>query len=32
VVEKNLDRMTLFVAAIWIIAIIGTGMLVKAGG
>jgi hypothetical protein len=31
VVEKNLDRMTLFVAAIWIIAIIGTGLLVKAG-
>ena len=32
VVEKNLDRMTLFVAAIWVIAIIGTGLLVKAGG
>ena len=32
VVEKNLDRMMLSVAAIWIIAIIGTGMLVKAGG
>ena len=32
VVEKNLDRMTLFVAAIWIITIIGTGLLVKAGG
>jgi preprotein translocase subunit SecG len=32
VVEKNLDRMTLFVAAIWIIAIIGTGLLVKGGG
>jgi preprotein translocase subunit SecG len=31
VVEKNLDRMTLFVAAIWIIAIIGTGLLVKGG-
>jgi preprotein translocase subunit SecG len=30
-VEKNLDRMTLFVAAIWIIAIIGTGLLVKGG-
>ena len=29
VVEKNLDRMTLFVAAIWIIAIVGTGLLVK---
>jgi preprotein translocase subunit SecG len=32
VVEKNLDRMTLFVAAIWVVAIIGTGLLVKAGG
>ena len=32
VAEKNLDRMTLFVAAIWIIAIIGTGLLVKGGG
>ena len=32
VVEKNLDRMTIFVAAIWIIAIVGTGLLVKAGG
>ena len=31
VVEKNLDRMTLFVASIWIIAIIGTWLLVKAG-
>jgi preprotein translocase subunit SecG len=31
VVEKNLDRLTLFVAAIWVIAIIGTGLLVKIG-
>jgi preprotein translocase subunit SecG len=31
VVEKNLDRMTLFTAAIWVIAIIGTGVLVKIG-
>ncbi|MHA6794820.1 preprotein translocase subunit SecG [Pseudonocardia bannensis] len=31
VVEKNLDRLTLFVAAIWLIAIVGTGMLVKVG-
>ena len=31
VVEKNLDRMTLFVAAIWVIAIIGTGLLLKVG-
>jgi preprotein translocase subunit SecG len=32
VVEKNLDRMTLFVASIWVITIIGTGLLVKSGG
>ena len=32
VVEKNLDRMTLFVAAICVIAIICTGLLVKGGG
>ena len=31
VVEKNLDRLTLFVAAIWVIAIIGTGLLVRVG-
>jgi len=31
VVEKNLDRLTLFVASIWVIAIIGTGLLIKAG-
>jgi preprotein translocase subunit SecG len=31
VVEKNLDRLTLFVGAIWIIAIVGTGLLVKIG-
>jgi preprotein translocase subunit SecG len=31
VVEKNLDRLTLFVGAIWVIAIIGTGLLVKIG-
>ncbi|MFC4946471.1 preprotein translocase subunit SecG [Pseudonocardia sp. GCM10023141] len=31
VVEKNLDRFTLFVGAIWIIAIVGTGLLVKVG-
>ena len=31
VVEKNLDRLTLFVAAIWLIAIIGTGLLIKVG-
>jgi preprotein translocase subunit SecG len=31
VVEKNLDRLTLFVGAIWVIAIIGTGLLVRIG-
>lgn len=31
VVEKNLDRLTLFVGAIWVIAIIGIGLLVKLG-
>ncbi|GAA1323128.1 preprotein translocase subunit SecG [Pseudonocardia xinjiangensis] len=31
VVEKNLDRLTLFTGAIWVIAIIGTGLLVKLG-
>jgi preprotein translocase subunit SecG len=31
VVEKNLDRLTLFVGAIWLIAIIGTGLLVRVG-
>ena len=31
VVEKNLDRLTLFVGAIWVIAIVGTGLLVKIG-
>lgn len=29
--EKNLDRITLFVGAIWVIAIVGTGLLVKLG-
>ncbi|MFC0540999.1 preprotein translocase subunit SecG [Kutzneria chonburiensis] len=32
VVEKNLDRITLFVAAIWIISIVGIGLLAKLGG
>jgi len=31
VVEKNLDRLTLFVGAIWVVAIIGAGLLVKIG-
>lgn len=32
VAEKNLDRMTLFVIALWIISIVGTGLLIKLGG
>ncbi|MGP4015649.1 preprotein translocase subunit SecG [Saccharopolyspora sp. 5N708] len=31
VAEKNLDRMTLFVMALWIISIIGVGLLIKIG-
>jgi preprotein translocase subunit SecG len=31
VVEKNLDRLTVFTASIWLIAIIGTGVMVKFG-
>lgn len=29
VVEKNLDRLTLFVGAVWVIAVVGTGLLIK---
>ena len=29
VVEKNLDRVTLFVGIVWIICVIGLGLLVK---
>lgn len=29
VVEKNLDRLTLFVGAVWVISIVGVGLLVK---
>ena len=29
VVEKNLDRLTLFVAGIWLVAIIGVGLSIK---
>ena len=32
VVEKNLDRLTLFIVAIWVIAIVGVGLLIKVGG
>lgn len=31
VVEKNLDRITLFVTAVWIISIVGVGLLIKVG-
>ena len=31
VVEKNLDRLTLFVAAFWSISIVGVGLLLKVG-
>jgi preprotein translocase subunit SecG len=31
VAEKNLDRLTIFTALIWVVAIIGTGVLVKVG-
>jgi preprotein translocase subunit SecG len=29
VVEKNLDRLTLFVTGIWLVAIVGVGLLIK---
>ncbi|WP_029135862.1 preprotein translocase subunit SecG [Nakamurella lactea] len=29
VVEKNLDRLTLFTATIWTICIVGVGLLIK---
>ena len=32
VVEKNLDRLTLFCGAVWTICIVGLGLLLKAGG
>jgi preprotein translocase subunit SecG len=31
VVEKNLDRLTLFVTGIWVVAIIGMALQVKYG-
>lgn len=31
VAEKNLDRMTLFVIALWVICIVGVGLLIKLG-
>jgi preprotein translocase subunit SecG len=32
VVEKNLDRLTVFITAIWVISIIGVGLEIKLGG
>jgi preprotein translocase subunit SecG len=29
VVEKNLDRITLFIAVIWIVCIVGVGLMIK---
>ena len=29
VVEKNLDRVTLFVTGIWVVSIIGVGLMIK---
>ncbi len=31
VVEKNLDRLTLFISAIWVVSIVGIGLLIKVG-
>ena len=31
VAEKNLDRITLFVGALWVICIVGVGLLLKVG-
>jgi preprotein translocase subunit SecG len=31
VVEKNLDRVTYFVTAIWVISIVGVGLMIKYG-
>jgi preprotein translocase subunit SecG len=31
VVEKNLDRLTLFTGTVWLISIVGIGLLVKIG-
>jgi preprotein translocase subunit SecG len=32
VVERNLDRLTLFVTGIWVVAIIAMGLQLKYGG
>ena len=31
VVEKNLDRLTLFVTGIWLVSIVGVALLIKYG-
>ncbi|MGH3915031.1 MAG: preprotein translocase subunit SecG [Pseudonocardiaceae bacterium] len=31
VAEKNLDRLTMFIAAVWVVSIVGTGLLIKIG-
>jgi preprotein translocase subunit SecG len=31
VAEKNLDRITLFIGAVWVICVIGVGLLLKIG-
>ena len=31
VVEKNLDRVTLFVTGIWVVSIVGFGLMIKYG-
>ncbi len=31
VAEKNLDRITLFVGWVWVISIVGVGLLIKIG-
>ncbi|MGH3924664.1 MAG: preprotein translocase subunit SecG [Pseudonocardiaceae bacterium] len=31
VVEKNLDRLTMFIGAVWVISIVGTGLNIKIG-
>jgi preprotein translocase subunit SecG len=31
VVEKNLDRLTLFVVGIWLVSIVGVGLQIKYG-
>ncbi|TSD95302.1 preprotein translocase subunit SecG [Skermania sp. ID1734] len=32
VVEKNLDRITIFTSIVWLIAILGIGLEIKLGG